>query len=100
MSSRDPTNIWSWIYADEERLKRESGPKQAIVEEWDRFQYYHHRDAATADHAISRALELARSEGELRWELLLRHWRLQLWRDHDLKKVLPTPSSDRDPARA
>ncbi|GEM_PF-2865810 len=89
MSSRDPTNIWSWIYADEERLKRESGPKQAIVEEWDRFQYYHHRDAATADHAISRALELARSEGELRWELLLRHWRLQLWLDHDLKKVLP-----------
>ncbi len=90
MSSKDPTNIWAWVEEDEERLEREGGAKQAIVEGWNNFFYYRRRgNAAAADQAIHRALEAARAEGELRWELLLRHWRLQLWLNHDLNKVLP-----------
>jgi tetratricopeptide (TPR) repeat protein len=89
MSSKDPTDFWAWTYEDAVRLKREGGAKQTIADGWNRFNSYLHRDVVAADLAIHRALEAARAEGELRWELLLRHWRLQLWLNHDLKKVLP-----------
>lgn len=89
MSGKDPTDIWAWVEADKRRLRQAGGAKQTIVNGWNEFSYYHHRDDAAADQAIHRALEAARAEGELRWELLLRHWRLQLWLNHDLKKVLP-----------
>jgi tetratricopeptide (TPR) repeat protein len=89
MSSKDPTDIWAWTYEDAARLKQEGGAKQTIVDGWNRFNSYLHRDVVAADLAIHLALDAARAEGELRWELLLRHWRLQLWLNHDLKKVLP-----------
>jgi tetratricopeptide (TPR) repeat protein len=89
MSSMDPTDIWAWTYEDAARLKHEGGAKQVIVDGWNRFNSYLHRDAVAADLAIYRALSAAHAEGELRWELLLRHRRLQLWLNHDLKKALP-----------
>jgi tetratricopeptide (TPR) repeat protein len=89
MISKDPTDIWAWTYEDAARLKQEGGAKQTIVDGWNQFNSYLHRDAITADLAIHRALSAAHAEGELRWELLLRHWRLQLWLKHDLKKALP-----------
>jgi tetratricopeptide (TPR) repeat protein len=89
MSAKDPTDIWAWVREDRARFRTEGGAKQTIENGWSEFSYYHHRDATAADQAIHRALEAARSEGEIRWELLLRHWRLQLWLYHDLKKVLP-----------
>ncbi len=89
MSNRDPADIWAWIYEDEERLEEAGGAKPAIVHNWRHFWHHYHSDAAAANQAIHAALETARAEGELRWELLLRHWRLQLWLNHDLNKVLP-----------
>ncbi len=89
MSITDPTDIWAWTYADRKRLSEEGGGKLAILDGWNRFNAYHHHDDAAADQAITSAIEAAKAEGELRWELFLRHWRLQLWLDHDLKKVLP-----------
>lgn len=87
--SSDPTNIWAWVYPDKRRLKKEGGEKGAIADGYERFEHYRHNDDAAADHAISSAVEAARATGELRWELFLRHWRLQLWLDHDLTRVLP-----------
>jgi tetratricopeptide (TPR) repeat protein len=85
----DATNIWAWVHADAERLEKAGGSKAAIVEQWQRFEAHHHQDFAAADHAITQAIELARGEGELRWVLFLRHWRLQLWLDDDIARALP-----------
>jgi hypothetical protein len=89
VSTNDPTDIWAWTYADRKRLRDEGGGKLAVIDGWNRFNSYHHRNDAAADQAITSAIEAAKAEGELRWELLLRHWRLQLWLNYDLKKVLP-----------
>ena len=85
----DATDIWAWVYADAERLTKEGGSKAAFVEQWQRFNAHFHQDFAAADHAITQAIELARAEGELRWVLFLRHWRLQLWLDDDIARALP-----------
>ncbi len=89
MSTNDPTDIWAWTYTDRKRLREEGGGKLAIIDGWTRYNTYHHRNDDAADQAITSAIEAAKAEGELRWELFLRHWRLQLWLNHDLKKVLP-----------
>lgn len=81
--------FWGWIREDEERLRQEGGRKVAIVDGWNRFSAHHHNDNAAAELAINSALEAARETGETRWELLLRHWRLQLWLSGDLHRVLP-----------
>lgn len=85
----DATDIWAWVYADAERFTEQGGAKAAMVEQWQRFNAHFHQDFAAADHAISQAIELAKSEGELRWVLFLRHWRLQLWLDDDIARALP-----------
>ncbi len=89
MSTRDPTDIWAWTYEDRRRLASEGGGKATIAECWADFWEYYHNDYAAADHAIGLAIDAARREGELRWELLLRHWRLQLWLNGDIKRALP-----------
>jgi hypothetical protein len=89
MSGGGFSNLWGWIYADEQRLRTEGGEKAELVENWNAFQRYHHADFAAAAHAIELALDTARRTGERRWELLLRHWRLQLWVDDDLRRALP-----------
>src|SRR5262249_460653 len=85
----DATDIWEWVYADAERLAKVGGGKAAMVEWWERFNTHFHQDFAAADQAISQAIELARAEGELRWVLFLRHWRLQLWLGDDIARALP-----------
>jgi tetratricopeptide (TPR) repeat protein len=89
VSTNDPTDIWAWTYADRKRLRDAGGGRLAILDGWDRYNSYHHRNDAAADQVITSAIAAAKAEGELRWELLLRHWRLQLWLRHDLRKVLP-----------
>ncbi len=85
----DSADIWAWVHDDEERLEQEGGAKATIVDEYNAFWRYFHDDFAAADMAVTRALEAARATGELRWELHLRHWRLQLWLRDDLNRALP-----------
>lgn len=89
MSANDTTNIWAWVMADAERLEREGGQRAAIAEQWERFEHFHHNDYAAADHAITLALDAAIATDELRWQLFLRHWRLQLWLGDDVARALP-----------
>lgn len=89
MSASDPTDIWAWIHADEPRLREAGGGKLAIVDGWDDFWRNYNDDYPAAELAISQAVEAARREGERRWELLLRHWRLQLWLKDDTARALP-----------
>jgi len=86
----DTTDLWGWVGRDTYRLRKEGGSKQAIVDGYNDFWEHFHRDSAAADMAISGAIEAARATGEIRWELHLRHWRLQLWlRQRELKRMLP-----------
>ncbi|HLZ25297.1 MAG TPA: hypothetical protein VKQ30_24515 [Ktedonobacterales bacterium] len=89
MVANDPTDIWAWIQKDEDRLEAEGGQKAAIADGWSRFWRAYHRDFEAAEGAISGAIEAAKAQGELHWELLLRHWRLQLWMSNDIKRALP-----------
>lgn len=89
MSENDPTNIWTWIHKDADRLEQEGGRKVAILQGWSDFWDAYHSNHAAADLAITGALEVAREQREVRWELLLRHWRLQLWLKDDLRRALP-----------
>jgi hypothetical protein len=89
MSASNPTDIWAWIRADEQRLRKEGEGKLGIVDGWRAFWDNYHDDYPAAELAISQAVEAARREGELRWELLLRHWRLQLWLKDDTARALP-----------
>ncbi len=89
MSVGDPTNIWAWVHKDAERLEKAGGEGAAMVARWRQFERYHHNNYAAADHAIADALEVARAMGDVRWELFLRHWRLQLWLEGDVHHALP-----------
>jgi tetratricopeptide (TPR) repeat protein len=89
MERADPADIWAWIERDKERLEREGGAKRGIVSGWRMFWAYYHHDREAADLAITGALDTAKAEGEPRWELLLRHWRLQLWLNGDIRRALP-----------
>src|SRR5215472_15634079 len=89
MGANDPADIWAWIHEDEGRLEAEGGQRASIAEGWDAFWHYYHRNFEAAETAISGAIEAAKSLGELRWELLLRHWRLQLWMSGDVTRALP-----------
>lgn len=87
--ANDTSDIWAWTYVDEQRLLEEGGAKRAIIEYYHEFWSAYDHDFAAAEMAINNALEAARATGEIRWELHLRHWRLQLWLNDDLKRVLP-----------
>jgi tetratricopeptide (TPR) repeat protein len=82
-------DIWEWIHKDENRLRKEGGSKAAMADRFDEFFHHYQYDFTTANAIINEALDIARSSGELRWELLIRHWRLQLWLNDDLHRVLP-----------
>lgn len=89
MSKTDPTNIWAWVREDAEQLNKAGGESAAMVARWREFEHYHHNNYAAADQAIGEALQSARTLGNRRWELFLRHWRLQLWLDGDVRHALP-----------
>jgi tetratricopeptide (TPR) repeat protein len=89
MSTSDPTNIWAWVYEDAEQLNKAGGEGAAMVARWREFEHYHHNNYTAADQAIGEALQAARALGNRRWELFLRHWRLQLWLDGDVRHALP-----------
>ncbi|GCE07430.1 hypothetical protein [Dictyobacter aurantiacus] len=90
LNSGDPTNIWAWIESDEKRLEKKGGRWQAILEGYYDFWRNYHSDHIGAELAINQALEAARETRELKWELHLRHWRLQLWlSQQQVKRALP-----------
>lgn len=83
-------DIWAWIQKDKQRLLAEGGAKAAIVHHYQTFWGNFHDDNLMAELALNEALEAARAENEIRWELHLRHWRLQLWLTQDrIREMLP-----------
>lgn len=87
---RDPTDIWAWIYEDRDRFIEQGGQHQTIVENFGDFLNNYDNNHIASEFAIAQALEAAKETGELKWQLLLRHWRLQLWYKHEqLKRALP-----------
>jgi hypothetical protein len=88
MASR--VDIWAWTYKDRARLVQEGGAKKAIVDNYQKFWHFFHNDNISAELAINEALEAARATGEIRWELHLRHWRLQHWlTQYRIREMLP-----------
>ncbi|GHO81448.1 hypothetical protein KSD_92190 [Ktedonobacter sp. SOSP1-85] len=88
--AKDPTDIWAWTHADEERFAAEDGPKKTMIRYYYEFWQQYKSDGDSANLAINQALDIARSTGDLRWQLHLRHWRLQLWlHQNNVKKALP-----------
>lgn len=86
----DPANMWAWVYKDKRRLSEKGGRHRAIVENYDDFWRNINDDYVAAEFAITRALEAARETGEIKWELHLRHWRIQLWlRQRLVRRALP-----------
>jgi tetratricopeptide (TPR) repeat protein len=83
-------DIWAWTYKDRARLVQEGRAKKAIVENYQKFWNFFHNDNISAELAINEALEAARATGEIRWELHLRHWRLQFWlTQYRIREMLP-----------
>lgn len=89
MSATDPTDIWAWTYEDRKRFREAGGELAALERHYRAFWNAFHDDFAAADQAITAAIEAAHTVGERKWELHLRHWRLQLWLQDDLTRVLP-----------
>lgn len=86
----DPNDINAWLDDDLARLEQEGGAKRVIADNYRKFWNYFGSHMATAELLINEALDIARTTGELRWELHLRHWRLQLWiTGSRVKEMLP-----------
>jgi tetratricopeptide (TPR) repeat protein len=84
------TDIWAWVNKDGERLQKKGGLHRAIVENYDDFWTNYDNDYVAAELSISQALEAAKATGELKWQLHLRHWRLQLWHhQRQVSRALP-----------
>src|SRR5262249_49083796 len=84
------TDIWAWVNKDGERLLKKGGLHRAIVENYDDFWTNYDDDYVAAELSISQALEAAKATGELKWQLHLRHWRLQLWHhQRQVSRALP-----------
>jgi tetratricopeptide (TPR) repeat protein len=89
MTATDPTDIWAWLQPDRKRFRDAGGQLAAIESNYRAFWNVYHDDFAAADAAITAAIDAAHATGERKWELHLRHWRLQLWLQDDLTRVLP-----------
>jgi hypothetical protein len=88
--SNDLTDIWAWTHEDEDRLIQKDGRHKAIIENYHDFWRDYHHDNVAAELAITQALEAARETDEIKWQLHLRHWRLQLWlSQQQIKRALP-----------
>lgn len=85
----DSSSIFDWTYRDTERLYEAGGQKALIPERVHAFWSLYHSDFEGADLAISEAIQAAQAESETRWELFLRHWRVQLRSKEDLRRALP-----------
>lgn len=83
------TSVFNWTHRDTKRLY-EAGGQQALIPERERaFWRMYHSDFEGADLAITEAIQAAQAESETRWELYLRHWRVQLRLKEDLRRALP-----------
>lgn len=82
-------SIFDWVHSDKERLYEAGGQKALIPERERAFWRMYHNDFEGADLAISEAIQAAQAESETRWELYLRHWRVQLRSREDLQRALP-----------
>src|SRR5690242_18470489 len=85
----DSSSIFDWTYRDTERLYEAGGQKALIPERVHAFWSLYHSDFEGADLAIGEAIQAAQSESETRWELFLRHWRVQLRLKEDVRRALP-----------
>ena len=86
----DPTDIWAWIENDKERLLQKGGQQKAILENYYDFWRNYDSDYVAAEIAISQALEAAHETNEVKWQLHLRHWRIQLWlKQRQTRRALP-----------
>jgi tetratricopeptide (TPR) repeat protein len=84
------TNLFTWVHEDELRLQEQGGEWQVIVDNHHQFWRNFDDDFLAAELAITRALEAARATNEIKWELYLRHWRMQLWfRQSQVRRALP-----------
>lgn len=85
----DKIDIWEWTYADREEFRKEGGSRQVIIENYEEFWQNLYDDPISAELAINHAIEAARACGEVRWELHLRHWRIQNWvRQSQVRRML------------
>ncbi|MGZ3678722.1 MAG: hypothetical protein ACXWQR_09155 [Ktedonobacterales bacterium] len=87
--ARDDSSIFDWTYRDTERLSEAGGQKALIPERVHDFWSMYHSDFEGADLAIGEAIQAAQAESETRWELFLRHWRVQLRLKEDVRRALP-----------
>ncbi len=88
--STNMSSLGAWIEADIPRLLQGNDEQRAIVQHYVLFWEHFDRGDNMAEMAINRALEAAQACDEIRWVLLLRHWRLQFWlRQYNLKRTLP-----------
>ena len=86
----EKTDLFAWVSKDEERLAEQGGEWQVIVDNHHQFWRNFNDDFLAAELAITRALEAARATNEIKWELYLRHWRMQLWfRQSQVRRALP-----------
>lgn len=86
----DKIDIWEWTHADQERFRAEGGTRAAIIDHYEEFWRCYHDDPLGAELAIHHAIEAAKACDEPRWELHLRHWRIQNWvSQSQVRRMLP-----------
>lgn len=83
-------DIWEWEHRDRAKFREEGGAKKAIIDHYEEFWRCYHDDPIGAELAIHQAIEAAKEVGDPRWELHLRHWRIQNWvGQSQVKRMLP-----------
>jgi len=86
----DPANIWAWIDKDADRLIQKGGAHKVIIENYTDFWASYDNDYVAAELAITQALKAALATDEVKWQLHLRHWRVQLWlKQRQVRRALP-----------
>ncbi len=90
LKNNDPANIWAWIDKDADRLIQKGGLHKAIIEHYTDFWSSYDNDYVAAELAVTQALEAASETDEIKWQLHLRHWRVQLWlKQRQTRRALP-----------
>jgi MalT-like TPR region len=87
---QDPTDIWAWVRTEIEEYRKKGERWEVMADNFAEFMSSLDDNNRSADITIARALEEAKALGDVRWELLIRHWRLQHWlRQSQTKRALP-----------
>ena len=83
-------DIWQWTYADRKNFREAGGSKQTLIDNYEEFWRCYGNDPSGAELAIHQAIDAAKACGDARWELHLRHWRIQNWiNQSQVKRMLP-----------